>query len=239
MPPISVLCSQHLGLGSRNLGLDLGAALLQRELHSTHVFGAVGTGDIVALVLVGDVLLLRGLPRRVLADLLVGLGVHVLNLVGVDARLNVLREVGLILGGIFLCHHLHVLLHVIPEDLLLVRLRIVLGVRTLLLRRLVAREVFGAVGDVQAAVSSTLERTPHAATNNSAPEADIEDALEGALLVLLVLDVIVLAVDLLLALELLVEPEPLQHAARGEKARAVGRGVVLVAHGDPEAAELP
>merc|ERR1712194_723804 len=107
------------------------------------------------------------------------LSVHVLHLVSIDAFGNEFRKVCLVFGRILLLEYLHVLFDVVAENPLLVCFCIILALLTLLPWRLEAGEILGAVGDVQAAVHSTLQRTPHAVANASATQAHIQDALEG------------------------------------------------------------
>ena len=71
---------------------------------------------------------------------------------------------------------------VVAEDLLLMRLRIILRLPALLLRRLVAREVLRLVRHVQPAVHGALQGAPHAVAHAGAPDAHVQDALERPLL---------------------------------------------------------
>mmetsp|Transcript_8415 Transcript_8415/g.23175 ORF Transcript_8415/g.23175 Transcript_8415/m.23175 type:complete len:259 (+) Transcript_8415:392-1168(+) len=167
-----------------------------------------------------------------------GVRVHFLKLLAVQVPRDVLREVSLVLGRIFLGEHLHVVLDLAAEDLLLVRIGVVLGLPTFLIGGLEAGELLVGVRDVQATIDRTLEGTPHAVAGGRGLEADIQDALEGPLVVLLVLDVVVRTIDLLLALEGLIKAELFQDTAGHEQASAVGRGVVLVASGDAELGQL-
>mmetsp|Transcript_24248 Transcript_24248/g.51473 ORF Transcript_24248/g.51473 Transcript_24248/m.51473 type:complete len:213 (-) Transcript_24248:80-718(-) len=126
----------------------------------------------------------------------------------------------------------------LSEDPVLVGLSIILGLLTLLLGSFVAREVLCGVWHVEAAVHGALQCAPHPGTHACGLEAHIEDHLQGLLLSLLVLHMVLLAIDLLLALEILVEAELLQHTARHQEACAVSRGVVLVTDGDAKVLEL-
>merc|ERR1719191_2333541 len=86
----SVIAGQHLLLGCLNLRRHLVTALLQGQLDGADVLGAIRAVDRRAIARVSDVLLLSLLTIRVLLDLLDGLGVHILELVGLNALLDVL-----------------------------------------------------------------------------------------------------------------------------------------------------
>merc|ERR1719231_1847673 len=87
------------------------------------------------------------------------LSVHVLQAIGVNALLDEVREVSLILGRIFLLEHLHVLLQVAAEDSLLVCLGVVLALLVLAVRRLVAREILRVVWHMETTIGSALQDT--------------------------------------------------------------------------------
>merc|ERR1719174_417640 len=234
---IIILCS-HFRLGGGDPLANLLAALLQRQLDTAVHSLAIRAGDLVALARPSDTFALHGLKGWVLPDFFVCVAIHVFQLVGIDVIGNKLGEVSLILCGVFLLEHLHVLLNMTTEDTLLVSLRIVLGVCTLLLSRLESWEVLGAVRHMQSTVCSSLECTPHASTHYSVPDADIQNALERSLVGLLLLNVELLAIDLLLALDRVILAELLQGPACHEKPSAVCCSIVLVSHGNAILREL-
>merc|ERR1719375_2043377 len=93
---------------------------------------------------------------------------------------------------------------------------------------------------VKATVDSALERSPDAVPSGRTLAPNVEDCLEWPALrfVLLVLHVVLATVDLILALENLVQPELLQHPSGHEEACAVGRRVVLEANGDAKGSQV-
>mmetsp|Transcript_77198 Transcript_77198/g.133887 ORF Transcript_77198/g.133887 Transcript_77198/m.133887 type:complete len:253 (-) Transcript_77198:3-761(-) len=145
---------------------------------------------------------------------------------------------GLILRGIFLLQHLHVLLHMAAKNALLVGFGIILGILSLLFGWLETWEVLGTVGNVKSTIDGTFQSTPHPRTHTSAPDADVKNGLEWSLLGILILDVVLLSVQFLLTLEGLVKAKRLQSTAGDEQAGCIGSGVVLVAAGDAELGEL-
>jgi len=124
------------------------------------------------------------------------------------------------------------------EDLLLVRFSIVLRIGALVLRWLVAWKQLVRVGDVQAAIDGSLQSSPHAVANARGLQANIEDNFQRPLFVVLILDVVVLAVGLLFALEGPVHAKLLQHATGNQETGAVRSSVVLVPNRNAELGEL-
>merc|ERR1719379_2544269 len=120
--------------------------------------------DLVSLARVREALALCRFACRVRTDFLMRLGVHLLKPLLIDPRRDEFREVGLILGGILLLKHLHVLLHVLPKDASLVRLGIVLRLRPLLLRGRETREVLAVVRHVEPTVNGPFQGGPDAVT---------------------------------------------------------------------------
>merc|ERR1719265_902873 len=107
---------------------------VQGELDAAGVGLASGSRHLVATALRrAGARLLRGC-LRVLPDLLVAIQVHLLEPVGGKVILDELGKLHLVLRGVVLLEHLHVLLHVRTQDLRLVLLRLVGGICTLLLR---------------------------------------------------------------------------------------------------------
>merc|ERR1719152_864748 len=166
------------------------------------------------------VLLLGWCELGILTDLGVRLLVHVLEAVALNLLLDELSKLRLIPLRVLLLEQLHVLSHVSAENVLLVRLSIVLLAVTV-----VAREALLRVRDVDAAVDCALERAEDAVARRSAHEANIEHGSEGARAIL-VLDEEHLAVRLLLTLVFLVEAHFLQQPARRKQTRRIARSIV-------------
>mmetsp|Transcript_19107 Transcript_19107/g.49323 ORF Transcript_19107/g.49323 Transcript_19107/m.49323 type:complete len:328 (-) Transcript_19107:2-985(-) len=174
--------------------------LLLRELH------------LLLLEVRVRVLFLRRLGRWVLADCLVRVLVHLLKVVRADVVLDVLGELRLVAVLVILLEHLHVLLHVAAEDVLLAGLRI-----ELFLLGIVAREALLVVWNVEATVHSALKRTKNAVAGGRADQADVEHAGERARAIVILLDLIHLAIRLRLPLVLLIEPKLLQRSPREQQ----------------------
>merc|ERR1719465_355007 len=128
-------CCQHLGLCACNPLLDLLLALLQGELDIPLVSLCSCTFNHLALANILVFLLLLGHKLWLRLDCCMRLRVHVLKATTVDASLDELCEVRLILGGVLLLKHLHVLSHVLAHDAVAVCIGIVLGLCALLLWR--------------------------------------------------------------------------------------------------------
>merc|ERR1719440_2230413 len=200
-------------------------ALLEGQTHHARPRLAVA-GDLVPVAhrLLPTFLLL---VRRVLTDLLVDFLVQLLEVVAILAISDVRGVDLLVLLLILLLEGLHVLRHVAAEDALLVEVRIVLAL-VLARARLVARELLRGVRDVEAAVRGALEHREHLGADRRALEADVQDGLEGpAVALVVVLDVELLAIGLLLALEGVRKADLVERAAREQEPDAVARSVVL------------
>merc|ERR1719281_972263 len=167
-------------------------------------------------------------------DRLVHFLVQLLQVIAVDA-LGDVRRVDLL---VLLLERLHVLADVAAEDALLVEVGIVLAL-LLTAARLVARELLRRVRDVKTAVRGTLQHREDLGADRGALQADVQDRLErAAVTIVVVLDVELLAVNLLLALEGVGEADLVEHAARQEEANAVAGGVVLEADLEAELIQL-
>merc|ERR1712194_61427 len=158
--------------------------------------------------------------------------VHILHFVRFNALLEELGKMCLVLGRIFLLQHLHVLLDMLSENAGLVRLGIVLGLGTFVLRWLVTWEVFGAVRDMEAAVDSTLQSAPHTSAHASGANAYVEDALEWAALSFLIFDVVLFAVQRLFTFECAIKFHLLEHPTSAQQACGIRPSVVGVADRD-------
>mmetsp|Transcript_3421 Transcript_3421/g.5734 ORF Transcript_3421/g.5734 Transcript_3421/m.5734 type:complete len:235 (+) Transcript_3421:355-1059(+) len=144
----------------------------------------------------------------------------------------------LILRWIFLLQHLHVLFHMIAENLLLVGLCIVLRLTTFLISCLETREVLGLVGNMEASVNCTFQCSPHAVPHASASNANIQNALERPLLILLILHVIFFAVKLFLPFELFVQSKLLQDTTGHQEPGGVCCSIVLMPSRDTKMSQL-
>lgn len=148
--------------------------------------GNLLTDTVVALLLVkGSLLellasvLLDGslggsLAGGVGTDGLVGLGVHLLKVVRIDAGLDELGELAVVELGL-LRELAHVLGNVATKDVLAEEL----GIASVLLS-IVAGEALLAVGNVDTAVNGTLEGTKDLGTGGGTAKTNIEVGLEGA-----------------------------------------------------------
>mmetsp|Transcript_40912 Transcript_40912/g.108414 ORF Transcript_40912/g.108414 Transcript_40912/m.108414 type:complete len:216 (-) Transcript_40912:16-663(-) len=105
---------------------------------------------------------------------------------------------------------------------------IIRGLRSFVLSWSVARELFSCVWNVQAAVNSTLQCSPHAAASDRSTDTNVQDALKWSLFeILLVFDVVILTIDLLVALEGFVKIELLQRSARDQETSKICSTVIL------------
>ena len=210
-----------------------------------HTLLALGLGELGGPVLLGDGLplllgLLRSvahvLPEGILANGLVGLGVHLLKAVGLNVVVNVLLELALVALLVVIGEQLHVLGDVGTEDVVAEEL----GVELLGLH-VVAREALLGVGDEDATVRGTLHGTEDAGTGRGALEADVEEGLEGAALAVVGLGSLgegELTIGLLNTLEGLVEAELGEDTAGDEETSAVGSSPVGETVVDAIGAEL-
>ena len=178
-------------------------------------------------VLHGSLLLEDG----VLTDGGVGLGVDTLQIVGADASLDVLAEVGLELVLIFLLHGSHVVSDVATDNVLTedIGVQLTLGETD---------ETLGGVRNIQTTISSSLQRSKDLGTGGGAGKTDIKESLEGTTGVVLTLNVVLLTVDLLSTRVQLVEAEVLEVTAGQQQTGAVGSGVVVQTDGDTVTGEL-
>ena len=120
-----------------------------------------------------------------------GLGVHLLDVLGVDAGLNgivskvqhwlyfvtygnVLGEVFLVLLLVFLGQSVHVVSDVAAEDVALVHISVELTISE-------TGESLGRVGDVQTGISGALENAEDAGTGGGAGKTGVQVATERSL----------------------------------------------------------
>lgn len=187
---------------------------------------------LLGLLCLGTLLLLEG----VFTDGLVGLGVEVLETVGLNVVINVLLELGLVALLIVIGEGLHVLSDVAAEDVLLEGL----GIKLLGLDIETGEAVLG-VGNEDATVGGTLHDTENAGTGGGAGKTNIEEGLEGAALLTVDLSGLgeaELTIGLLNTGEGLIEAELLQDAASEEQTGGVGSSPVGEAMLDAIGAEL-
>ena len=168
----------------------------------------------------------------VLADSLVGLGVDVLKVVGLDALLDVAGELDLEALLVLLLEALHVLSDVSAEDVLAENIGVELTGLAVETDKALLR-----VRDSDATVADTLEGTEDTSTGGGAVETHIEESLEGAGTLAGGTDMVVLTsgADTSVAL---VELEGLEETTGEEEAGGVGSGVVGETKLDPVAGEL-
>lgn len=153
-----------VGLELEDLGLDLLASLLLGELALLVLEGLL-------LVLL-DVLL--GLDHLgVLTDLLVSVGVDVLNGISLNIVVNVRLEDLLVSLLVIVLELLHVLGNVASDNVLSENLSV-----ELLGLNVETRESLGRVRDVQTTVRSTLHDSEHLSTSGGSGETNVKEHLE-------------------------------------------------------------
>jgi hypothetical protein len=145
------------------------------------------------------VLLGRWLLYRVASDGGVGLLVHGLDTVGLDAKLNILGELPLESIIVLFGKRPHVLGLVLTEDVISVHLSV-----KLFALGAVTREVLHAVGDVEAAIDGALHGTEDASAGGGADETHVQVAAECTRAFIIGLDVLV-ALDFVTALVELIQ----------------------------------
>jgi len=210
--------------GVEEAGLLLSDSVLSR--------GQAHLGSVPSLLLTGLGVLLLGV-NWIGSNGFMALFVHGLKSLAVDASLHVLREllgVGLL---VVLLQLLHVLGNVATEDVFAVGL----GVEVVLFV-VVAWESLGGVWDVEATVDGTFEGTEHLVAGGGSSETGIQEASEWAWTVVAWLNVVLVAIDLLLALVELVQLHLGQQSSSKEKTGAVVGGVVLEADRDAKLGQL-
>jgi hypothetical protein len=201
-------------------GLLEGSHLLTDSLLAL-VVGETGLLELEGAVL-SDGLLLGSLWGRVGADGLVGLGVHGLKVVGVDASLDELGELASVALLVLLLQLAHVVGNMSAHDVRAEDLSV-----ELLLLLVPAGEAVLAVRDVEAAVDGTLEGGEDLGAGAGAAKTGVEECLEGAR-ALLVAHV----------RGALGDAEGGQDAAGDKETGAVDGGVVGESNLDAEAREL-
>mmetsp|Transcript_31028 Transcript_31028/g.74978 ORF Transcript_31028/g.74978 Transcript_31028/m.74978 type:complete len:274 (-) Transcript_31028:85-906(-) len=157
--------------------------------------------------------------------------VQILEGVGGDVVLDVLREMFLVLLVIFLLEVFHVFTDVSTHDAFTVHVGIVLlGVTV------VARETLFGVGDIKTAIGCTLQGTEDSVSGGRWLTSNIQQTAEGTLVVIDFLYVVCLvvifsrddvSVDFGVTLIDIVESDLLKQTACDEEASAVSGGVVL------------
>lgn len=168
----------------------------------------------------GILVLLEG----VLPDGSVGLGVEVLEAVGLNIVVDVLLELGLVALLIVIGKGLHVLSDVAAEDVLAEDF----SVELLGLDVEAGESVLG-VGDEDTTVGGTLQDTEDTGTGGGAGKTNVEEGLEGTALAIVGLGSLgegELSIGFLDTGELLVEAELLENAAGDQQTGSVGSGPV-------------
>mmetsp|Transcript_26922 Transcript_26922/g.46401 ORF Transcript_26922/g.46401 Transcript_26922/m.46401 type:complete len:270 (-) Transcript_26922:157-966(-) len=192
-----------------------------------------GERDLFVFLLLLRHLLLCQFGRRVFANLLVALRVQVLDLVGLDAFLDVAREGLLILLRVGVLQQVHVLRHVLAEDVLAENLSV-----ELLLLLAVAREASHAVRNVDATIAGALQGGEDLGTGAGASQADVKYGTEGLRAVVNRSYGVVLPGNLGVALVLVCETELLEAAACAKETGGVGGRVVSEAKAHAIAGQL-
>jgi hypothetical protein len=146
------------------------------------------------------VLLRCWLLGRVASDGGMGLLVHGLDSVGLDAKLDILRELPLESIIILFGKRLHVVGYVLSEDVISVHLSV-----ELFALGAVAREALHAVGDVEAAVNGALHGTEDASAGGGADETHVQVAAECTRAFIIGFDIVLVAVDFVIALVELIQ----------------------------------
>lgn len=178
----------------------------------------------------------------VLADGGVHLLEQLLEVISLQAGLQVLGEVLLVVLLIVLLHLSHVVGDVLAHDAGLVHLSVeLLGVSG------VTGEALVAVGDVQAAIAGALQGTEDLGTGGGVLDSNVQQGAERSLLVIDLLHEVGAAVDLgghnltshLLNTSVgLVQAQLLQQAAGNQQTSGVGGGVVLQTDGQAVSGQL-
>lgn len=138
---------------------------------------ALGLPFIFALLLVGIIVLLPW----VFSDGGMGLGVELLQAIGLEVILNVLCELRLVSFLVVVGQSLHVFGNVTGEDVLAESV----GVEFLALV-VVTWESLLVVRDVESTVRGTLESTEDTSTSGGSVQTNIEEGLEGATALLII-----------------------------------------------------
>mmetsp|Transcript_5447 Transcript_5447/g.12028 ORF Transcript_5447/g.12028 Transcript_5447/m.12028 type:complete len:298 (+) Transcript_5447:100-993(+) len=199
-----------------------GAQRLELRLEVSLLLFVGKLGELEEAASIGglDAILLR--EGRVFANGLVNVLHDVFEFRRVKVFRQVLGKMLLILFRLFLLH----LFGVFRDDTTLDVSFEGIGVVRLVLK-IVAGEALFVVRDIQTTVDGTLERGKNASTSARANQTSIQEALERARLVLiLVLHVVILAEFLRLALVRLREVVLCQQASRAQQTRGVRRRVV-------------
>jgi len=169
-----------------------------------------------------------------LADAIVNSEPLVSNVVGINAGLDVTRELLFVGTVVLLLLQAHVVGNVTAEDVVLehlgVALALVLG----------ADEALGAVGNVQTTIGSTLDGSEETSTGGGAAETNIEQGLEGTAesTVLIETGRVELSAKISVRGPQLVETELAEVTAGKQEANSVSSGVVGGANGHTMAGEL-
>mmetsp|Transcript_32902 Transcript_32902/g.75764 ORF Transcript_32902/g.75764 Transcript_32902/m.75764 type:complete len:334 (+) Transcript_32902:300-1301(+) len=187
----------------------------------------------LGLALVGfvgrKVLLLGG--ARIFTNSFVDSLVHFLQTIGLQVIGKVGCKVLLVLLVIFLIEVFHVFSYVSSKDAFTMHVGIVLlGVP------IVSRKTFFGMGNVQTSIGGTLEGTKDAIARSGGLAADVQEATEGALvlvdlihivLFLIILGTHHLTIDFCVSLVGVIQSELLQETPGDQQSRAVGSSVVL------------
>jgi len=208
-------------LGSEEGSLDLGNACSS--------LGVADLGSVPSLLV--DGLFDLGLGGWIGSNGSVGLLVHLLDVLGVDASLDESGELSLESLLVLFFELLHVVTDVSTEDVVFVDFSVELAVSE-------SGESLGGVGDVETGISSALEDTEDSGTSGGSGEAGIQVASEGGLLFSIGFLVELVTVDLDLTLVHRVKTELLENSSADQKTGGVSGGVVGETDADAESWEL-
>ncbi len=203
----------------RNLLLDSLLSLLPGGLRGPEL---LGLSLPLLLALLGSSTL--GLLERIRTDGGVGLGVQVLDAIGLDVIIYVLLELTLVTLLVVISQSLHVLGNVTGEDVLAENLAI-----ELLPLDVETRESVLGVGNEDATIRGTLHDGEDTGTGGGSGKTDIKESLERSALLAVNLGSLgqgVLSIGLLDTSEALVETKLLEDTAGNEKTGRIGSGPV-------------
>merc|ERR1740123_1031813 len=156
-----------------------------------------------------------------------------LNRIGGDTELDVPGELPLVSLLVLIHEVLHVISDVDPHDVLAMHISVQGGTFGV-----VSGESLLGVGDVEAAISSSLHGAEDFGSGGGPGESYVKTGTEGSGSIIDILDTEVVAVDVSVAFVGAVQVELLEHTASKEQASAVGSGVVGQTHLNSESGKF-
>merc|ERR1719217_1923631 len=223
---VSSCGGQGLLLGSCDLLADLLLALLEGKLHIPLVLLTI-YGNAVSHALVLNSFRILWSVAWVFLDLSMPCRVHVLNISSANTFGNELGEVCLIFCWILFLKHFHVLTNMPTQNTGFVGLGLIIGIGSLLCRWLITREAFRGVRYMESCVSCTLQGSEDICTHRCALKANVQKYFEGPpVTFVLVLDVVLLSIVLLNALEFFIHAILLQQPTSNKKTSGIRSSIV-------------